>query len=154
MLIKFWHLLHKWGGVLCPSMRVCGSAMIPLVFHPDNCTRNVNVKEVCKIPYGVITGASVSRAHKRIFDFCPGKGFKPEPCASRVPFTGKSVDGPASTLADHFCILTVLTPNGGPDRSTPTPVLPVASSPSVELLFVDHDSTLQWGFRLTKDRPS
>lgn len=67
-------------------MRVRASAAIPLVFHPDNRVRKVTVR-VRRLLNGLITGARFFLAHQRIFYFSSGKGFKPGPLASRLPFS-------------------------------------------------------------------
>lgn len=54
------------------------------------------------------------------------------------------MDGPASTLVDRFCILTALTTDYGSNRSTLTPAPRVASSPSVESVVFEDESTLLW----------
>lgn len=90
--------------------------------------------------------------NKSIFNFGPGKGFKPEVSASGVPFPEKSVGGPVSTLVNCFCIPTALVPDGDPDRSTPTLVPPVASSSSVDRLVLEDESTIQGDVHLVADR--
>lgn len=79
------------SGVL--ALRMCGSATIPLEFHPDDHDWNVTVRVVRKLPDGLIKEDSFFRARQDIFDFGPGKGFKPEPSPPWVPFTDQSVGG-------------------------------------------------------------
>lgn len=59
-----------------------------------------------------------------------------------------------SALVDRFFTLTSLAPGDGPDRSTPTPVPPVATSLSVETLVFEDDITLTWDVYVKEDRPA
>lgn len=117
-----------------PPIRVRGSATIPLVFHPDNRVRNVTVRGVYELPYGLIVTASFFRVCKSIVDFVSGEDFKLGSSASGIRLTDESVAGSALVLADCSCILTPLTPDDGTDCSTPAPASPIPSSPSVGLL--------------------
>lgn len=71
-----------------------------------------------------------------------------------VPVTDESVGALGSALVDRLCILTALAPDDGPDRLTPTPVLPVASSPLVESLVFEDNSILHWSVFLAANRPA
>lgn len=135
MSTELWRSLRKWEVVLeklreqgrgllhaanpaingVAPMRVCGFTTIPQVFHPDNRIREVTIRVVRKLSYGLIIGESFTRTHKSTFNFGPSKFLKPEPSASWVPLTYEPVGGPPSALVDRLCILTALTPDDGPD---------------------------------------
>lgn len=146
MSMKPWNSLRRWGGVLgilstrggvvacckprrqrCPShagVRVCH---YPLGVPPGRPGRDLTVRVVSELSYGLTLGTSFSRVHKSIFDFGPSKGLKPEPSATWLPFADESIGGPESPLVERSCILAALTTGDGPDRPTSTPVPPVAS---------------------------
>lgn len=139
----FLHTVNPADSVV-PPMRVRGSATIPLVSLPDNRVRNVTVRVISKLPYGLIFEASFFRAPKRISDFGSGKGSNSKSSASWVSFADESVGRLTSTLVDDFCKLTARTPDDGPDRSSHTAVPSVASSPSIEPLVFEDDSKLHY----------
>lgn len=110
--------------------------------HPNNRVQNVIVRVVSKLPHGLIMKASLFRAHKVIFDFGRGRGLKPQPLTSWVPFNDASVGRLASTLVDRFCTLTALAQTTGP-IAQPIPSSFVLSSPSVEPLVFEDNSSLR-----------
>ena len=81
---RWWKSLVPWGNVtgkLCtigsgflraanpsgsniPPMRIRGSAVIPIRFHPKDRVRKVWVRVVDGLPYGFILGASFFRRNK------------------------------------------------------------------------------------------
>lgn len=68
-------------------MRVLGSAIIPVVFMPEDCVRSVLVRIVNALPYGFILGAHFFRANRSVLDFEHLKGFKPTPSSPWVPYS-------------------------------------------------------------------
>lgn len=78
------------AGVLCVAnsslskvlpMRIVGSATVLLPLTADPRVRNVVVRVVEDIPYGLILSADYSRSNVGGLDVAPGKGFRRLPSA-------------------------------------------------------------------------
>ena len=60
-----------------PPMKIAGSCKLPLVFTPENRVREVLVRVVEDLPYGLIIGAAFVRKKGSVISFAAGGGFKP-----------------------------------------------------------------------------
>lgn len=74
----------KESGI--PPIRVLGSGVVPLTFHPKDKVRNIRVRGVEGLPYGLILGASYFARNRSVRSFAGEVGFCPLPKAPRVPF--------------------------------------------------------------------
>lgn len=127
-------------------IRVCWSATIPLVFHLDKPRAKYHLTGSAQRPAWDDDKGTFPRAHHRIFDFGPAKGFKREPLASWVSLGDESEGVPASALSSRFCTLTALSPEDGLAVDSPTPSpLPfpplAAESLSTKSFIYQDDST-------------
>lgn len=71
-------------------MRVSGSSVIPLRFHPEDKVRNIGARVVEGLLYRLILGASCFRRHKGVLSFTEEVGFRPLPKAPWVPFANSA----------------------------------------------------------------
>lgn len=94
--------LDKWGagalraanpyGDPTPPMHILGQVAVPLFFEGDEKAREITVRVVDGLPYGMIIGAEFFRRNRSALDFRPFRGFQPEPGAPWVPFANTSTD--------------------------------------------------------------
>lgn len=69
-----------------PPMDILGSTDIPLVFPPEDQVRNVTVRVVEGLPYGLIVGAAFLRQNGSMINFADAGGFRPTPGSPWVSF--------------------------------------------------------------------
>ena len=67
-------------------MHILGQVAIPLMLEGDEKVREIPVRVVDGLPYGMIIGAEFFKRNQSSIGFLPFQGFKPEPGAPWVPF--------------------------------------------------------------------
>ena len=106
-------------------MKIRGSAVIPIRFHPMDRVRKVWVRVVDGLPCGFILGASFFRRNRSTLSFDGKLGFRPSPDAPWVPFVsnGDSIGAVKSssrrvkgelTPWELFCAVKPSTPSEDP----------------------------------------
>ena len=139
MSVSLYCTLRKWGGVSqklrtkgkgslhaanpankgAPPMRILGSAIIPVVWAPDDRVHNIAVRVVDELPYGLIIGARFLRTNNSVLDVGAGRGFKQTPSSRWIPFIERSMSPVIAPLAwNRFCAL-INTPNDAEVKNSP-----------------------------------
>lgn len=128
-----------------PPMHILGHVAVPLFFEGDDTVREIPVRVVDGLPYGMIIGAEYFKRNQSALDFLPFRGFQPEPGAPWVPFANmpmKQVYGlerleSTAALWDTYQKI----------NTTPASAEPCVELPTHSEVAWEDESSLEWDVR-------